>query len=117
MAVIVQTALAGVLDMTRTTLTAGPDTFTYVPNSGQVLEIANNTGGSLTVVIKGTAPSATFPVPGSGGTVVDLSAGKSIVVGINKSFRIALDSIASYLAGTGAVTVTGGTAAIATLVA
>lgn len=116
MAVIVQTALAGIVELVRTTLSAS-DTLTYVPNSGQVLEVANNSGGSLTVVIKGSAPSATFPIPGSGGSVVDLSAGKSVVIGVNKTFRVALDSISSYLTGTNVVTVTGGTAAIATLVA
>lgn len=117
MAVITQTVLnSGVLDCARTVLSAS-DTLTYAANTGQVLEVSNNTAGSLTVVIKGTAPSATYPVPNSGGTIVDLSAGKSIVVGVNKTFRISLDAISAYLAGTGSVTVTGGTAAIATLVA
>jgi hypothetical protein len=116
MAVITQTAIAGITDLVRTTLSAS-DTLTYVANSGQVLELANNTGGSLTAVIKGTAPSATFPVAGSGGTTVDLSAGKSIVMAAGKTFRVSLDSIASYLVGTGSVTVTGAATAVATLVA
>lgn len=116
MAVITQTALSGVTDMVRTVLSAS-DTLTYVPNSGQVLELANNTGGTLTAVIKGSAPSAAFPVAGSGGTTIDLSAGKSVAVAANKTFRISLDAIASYLAGTGQVTITGAATLVATLVA
>lgn len=116
MAVIAQTARAGIVDLTRTVLTAA-DTLTYVPNSSQYLEIANNTAGSLTVVIKGSAPSAAFPVPNSGNTTVDLSAGKSVVIAANKTFGISLDSIAAYLTGNGTVNVNGGTAAIATLTA
>jgi hypothetical protein len=114
MAVIAQTARGAVAELTRTVLSAS-DTLTYVPNTNQYLELDNNTAGSLTVVIKGSAPSAAFPVPGTGGTTIDLSTGRSIVIAASKTFGISLDSIAPYLAGTGVVTITGGTAIIATL--
>ena len=91
---------------TRVTASAS-DTFTYVPNTGQVLELHNNTVGSLTAVIKGTAPSAAYPIPGAGGTTVDLSAGLSVVVAASTSVFVTLDSHAAYLAGTGQVTVSG----------
>lgn len=114
MAAITPTARGSVFAVARTTLSAS-DTFNYVPNTNQVLELHNNTAGPLTAVIKGTAPSAAFPVPGAGGTTVDLSAGKSVVVGASSTYHVALDSIASYLSGTGVVTVTGAATMTATL--
>lgn len=83
------------------------DSFTYLPNTGQVLELHNNTVGSLTAVIKGTAPSAAYPIPGAGGTTVDLSAGLSVTVPASTSVFVTLDAHAAYLAGTGACTVSG----------
>lgn len=97
---------AAVVSATRVTASAS-DTFTYVPNTSQVLELHNNTAGPLTAVIKGSAPSAAFPIPGAGGTTVDLSAGLSVVVGASASKFVALDAHAAYLAGNGTVTVTG----------
>jgi hypothetical protein len=95
-----------VVTATRNTASAS-DTFTYVPNTNQVIELHNNTAGSLTAVIKGSAPSAAFPIPGAGATTVDLSAGLSVVVAASQTKFVALDAIAAYLAGTGVVTVTG----------
>ncbi len=116
MAVIAQTARSAVGELTRTVLGAS-DTLTYVANSSQILNLANGSGGSLTVAIKGSAPSATYPVAGSGGTTVDLTAGKSIVIANGKTFEVNLDAIAAYLTGNGTVTITGGTAIVATLTA
>lgn len=96
----------GVVTATRNTASAS-DTFTYVANTNQVVELHNLTGGSLTMVIKGSAPSAAYPVPGAGGTTVDLSAGLSVVVAPAASKFVALDSISSYLTGTGVVTLSG----------
>jgi len=106
MAALTATTRAGVTTASRNTLSAS-DTFTYVPNTNQVLELHNLTGGSLTAVIKGSAPSAAYSIPGAGATTVDLSAGLSVVVAASASKFVALDTIAAYLAGTGACTVTG----------
>lgn len=105
MGAITQTSRGSITQVARTTLTTS-DTFTYVPNTNQVLALHNNTAGSITATIKGSAPSAAFPVPGAGNTTVDLSAGKAVVVGVSQTFYLALDSIANYLAGNGTVTVT-----------
>lgn len=106
MAVLTATTRGAKITAARNTASAS-DAFTYVPNTGQVLELHNNTVGSLTAVIKGTAPSATYAIPGAGGTTVDLSAGLSITVAASASVFVALDAHAAYLAGTGACTVTG----------
>jgi hypothetical protein len=114
MATIAQTTRGGVVTVTRTTASAS-DTFTYVPNTSQVLELHNNTAGALTAVIKGSAPSAAFPVAGVAGNTVDLSAGKSVAVAASQTVHIALDSIAPYLTGNGTVTVSGATGMTITL--
>src|SRR5437764_10205995 len=79
------------------------DSFTYVPNTNQVLELHNNTAGSLTAVIKGSAPSSAYPIPGAGGTTFDFSAGLSVVVPAGTSTLVTLDAHSSYLAGNGTV--------------
>lgn len=82
------------------------DTLTYVAGTNQMVELDNSTGGSLTVVIKGTAPSATYVVPATGSTM-DLSAGLSIVLAAGVKKVVNLDKISAYLAGTGVVTLSG----------
>jgi hypothetical protein len=114
MASIASTTRSGVTLVSRTTATAS-DTFTYVPNTSQVLEIHNNTAGPLTVTIKGSAPSAAFPVPGVAGLTTNLTAGLSLTIAANATYHVALDSIAPYLAGNGTVTVAGATGSIVTL--
>lgn len=106
MAALTPTVRGALVTANRNTLSAS-DTFTYTPNTSQCLELHNNTAGSLTAVIKGSAPSAAFPVPGAGGTTIDLSAGLSVVVAANQSKFVNLDAHAAYLAGNGNVTVTG----------
>jgi len=100
MAVLTSTALQGVNGtVTATVNTASAsDTMTYVAGTNQLVELDNTTGGSLTVVIKGTAPSATYPVAGTS-TTIDLSAGLSIVVAAAAKKIINLDKITAYLAG------------------
>lgn len=100
--------------VTRITLTAS-DTFTYVPNTNMTLELHNNTAGALTPLIKGSAPSAAYPVPGAGDTTVNLNAGLTLSIGINQSQVVRLDSISAYLEGTGTVTISGGTGITAVL--
>ena len=114
MATLTSTQRGAVVSANRNTLTAS-DTFTYVANTSQCLELHNNTAGSITAVIKGSAPSAAYPVAGAGGTTVDLSAGLSVVVPANASKLVNLDSQAAYLAGNGTVTVTGATGMTAIL--
>lgn len=101
--------------MGRATLTSS-DTFNYVPNTNMILELHNNTAGALTPVIKGSAPSAAFPIPGAGDTTISLTAGLSIPVGINQSVAVNLDAIAAYLDGTGLVTITAGTGITASII-
>lgn len=114
MASITSTVRGGVALVNRNTATAS-DTFTYVPNTAQVLEIHNNTAGSLTVTVKGSAPSAAYPVNGVAGQTVNLSAGLSLTIAANSTYHVVLDSIAPYLAGNGTVTVAGATGSIVTL--
>jgi len=114
MAALTPTVRGALVTANRNTLTAS-DTFVYTANLSQCLELHNNTAGSLTAVIKGSAPSAAYPVAGAGSTTVDLSAGLSVVVPAGASKLVNLDAHASYLAGNGTVTVTGGTAMIGIL--
>lgn len=106
MAALSLTARGAKITAARNTLSAS-DTFTFVPNTNQVLELHNNTAGALTAVVKGSAPSASFPIPGAGGTTIDLSAGLSVPVAAGVSVFVTLDAHAAYLAGNGTVTVTG----------
>lgn len=100
--------------LTRVTLTAS-DTFTYAKNVGMVLQLHNNTAGALTPTIKGSAPSAAFPVPGAGDTTISLAAGLQLSLGVNQSQDIRLDAVAAYLEGNGTVTIAGGTGITAVL--
>lgn len=99
----------------RVTLTAS-DSFTFVPNTNQVLELHNTTGAPITAVIKGSAPSAAYAVPNAGTTTVDLTTGFSVTVPATTGAKyVQLDAIAAYLAGNGTVTITGATGALAVL--
>jgi hypothetical protein len=100
--------------LTRITLSAS-DTFVFVPNTGMILELHNNTAGALTPNIKGSAPSAAFPIPGAGDTTISLTAGLTVNLGVNQSAIINLDAVEAYLEGTGTVTITGGTGITAVL--
>ena len=93
---------------------AASDTFTYTPSVGMVAVFNNTTGGSLTVNLKGSAPSAAYPVVGTG-EVKDLTGGYSITVAAGAQKSINLDKIALYLAGTGVVTSTGAATLKATI--
>ena len=100
------------VNLTRVTLTAS-DTLTYTPGAKQMLVLTNPTASVVTATLTGTAPVPVFP-QGFGGSV-STSGGKAIAVPANGSTAIYLDSISAFLAGTGAVTVTGGTGAFAVL--
>jgi len=82
------------------------DTFTYVKGSGQLLELDNTTGGSLTLNIKGSAPSAAYVVPNTS-TTVDLSTGLNVTLAAGVKKIINLDKISAYLDGNGTVTLSG----------
>ena len=108
MAVLTQSTLysaAGVATATVNTASAS-DTLTYVAGSNQVVEMHNTTAGSLTLVIKGSAPSAVYPVPNPS-TTIDLSAGLSVVLAAGAKKLVNLDKISAYLAGNGTVTLSG----------
>src|SRR5437868_10860905 len=95
---------AAVVTANRVTLSAS-DTFTYVAGTGQILELHNNTAGSLTAVIKGSAPT-TVAIPGAGGATLDVSGGLSLVVAASQSKFVNLDAHSAYLVGNGTITVT-----------
>lgn len=82
------------------------DTLTYVAGTNQLVEMDNTTGGSLTLNIKGSAPSASYPVSNTS-TTVDLSAGLNVVIAAGTKKIINLDKISAYLAGSGTVTLSG----------
>ena len=109
MAVLTSTAFAsGIGAVLATVNTASAsDTMVYVAGSNQLVELDNTTGGSLTMNIKGTAPSAVYPINKTG-TTVDLSAGLSVVVAASAKKILNLDKISAYLEGTGTVTLSGG---------
>lgn len=115
MAVITQatgakTATAA-FNLTPTTLTAS-DTLTYVPGSGQVIQLYNTTGSIVTVTFTGDAPTPLNPT-GYGGSV-STSGGKAVAVPANGWTFLTLDSIGLFITGT-TVTVTGGTGVKAAL--
>lgn len=114
MAALTPTTRSAVTSAVRNTLTAS-DTFTYARDTNQVLELHNTTGAPLSATIKGTAPSAAYPIPGAGGTTADLSTGLVVNVPANASRIVHLDAISAYLTGTGVVAVTGGSTLIAIL--
>ena len=93
---------------------AASDTFTYTPSVGMMAAFRNTTGGSLTVNLKGSAPSAAYAVVGTGETK-DLTGGYSITVAAGAQKSINLDKIALFLAGSGTVTVTGAATLTATI--
>ena len=115
MAVItINTRTSAPVTLTVSTLTAS-DTLAYVPNASQVIEFRNTTASPVVVAIKGAGASAAYPIPGTAGTTVDLTGGKSITVPgvIGATVAMALDALPSYLIG--AVTVTNGTGLTATV--
>ena len=107
----VSTASAAIA-LTGTTLTAS-DTLTYVQGAVQRINLVNGTGSTVTVTFTGTAPNTVIPVTGYGS--VSAAGGKAIAVPANSTMHLNLDNISNYLAGTGAVTVTGGTGVTAFL--
>lgn len=107
MAVIGITSLDAIGAVTATVVTASAsDTFTYTKGAGMTIVMDNTTGGSLTLNLKGSAPSAAYPVVGTGETK-DLTAGYSVVVAAGQKKVLDLDKISAYLVGSGAVTCTG----------
>lgn len=107
MAALTPTSLItnGVGTTTVNTATAS-DTLTYTAGANQLVKLDNQTAGSLTVVIKGTAPSAAYVVPNTG-TTMDLSAGLSVAIPAGVCKFVNLDKIKAYLDGTGVVTLSG----------
>lgn len=114
-AVAITTRSTSPYALTKTTLTVGPDTLVYTPGTNQVLELENSTVAAITVTLLGAGASATFPVPGSGGTTINAAAGKAVIVpaavaSVPGTMRVNLDSLSAYLVG--AVTMTSGTAGV-----
>jgi len=108
MAALTSTTLysaSGVATATVYTASAS-DTMTYVAGTNQLVEMDNTTGGSLSLNIKGSAPSATYSVPNTS-TTVDLSAGLSVTVAAGAKKIVNLDKISAYLTGNGTVTLSG----------
>ena len=108
MAVLTSTSLSSATSVALATVNtaSASDTMTYVAGTGQLVEMDNTTGGSLSLVIKGSAPSAVYPVKDTG-TTTDLSAGYSVVVAAGAKKIINLDKIKAYLTGSGTVTLSG----------
>ena len=108
MAVLTSTSLSGATSVATATVNtaSASDTMTYVAGSGQLVEMDNTTVGSLTLVIKGSAPSATYPIKDTG-TTTDLSAGYSVTIASGAKKIVNLDKIKAYLAGSGTVTLSG----------
>lgn len=96
----------GSVNITRTTLTAS-DTLTFQQGGDQILFMYNTTASPITVTLTGTAPVSLSP-DGYGGTI-STAGGKAITVPASGSTHLELDDIWAFLAGTGVVTVTGGT--------
>lgn len=98
---------AGARTVVPNTLTAS-DTFTYKPGAGQVLMLRNTTAGGLTPNLIGSAPVAEAAPRGGS---VNYAAGLTLasIPATSGFVEIPLDSIAGYLAGSGIVTITGGT--------
>lgn len=107
----------GATTLTRTTFNA-TDTFTlaYVKGQNMQMSFQNNTAASITATLVGASSVASYVVPGTGGTTLSPapSAGKAVVVGANSSVEVSLDDIDLYLQG--AVTITGASTLIATVV-
>jgi len=108
MAVLTSTALqsaSGVVTAVVNTAAAS-DTITYIAGSNQLVELFNSGGASLTMNIKGSAPSAAYPIAGTS-TTTDLSAGLNVLVAAGATRIVNLDKIPAYLAGNGTVTLSG----------
>ncbi len=86
---------------TVTTLGAS-DTFVYSAGTGQILELTNGTGGTLTANIDGSA--ATTISPAGLGQTVDVSSGYNIALTAGQTKLVRLDAISVWLAGTIAMT-------------
>lgn len=107
MAALTTTSLAvNGLGTAAVNVATSSDTLTYAAGTNQLLELNNQTAGALTVVIKGTAPPATYAVPNTG-TTMDLSAGLSVAIPAGVCKFVNLDKIKAYLEGTGVVTLSG----------
>jgi len=96
----------GAVNVTRTTLSAS-DSLTFQQGSDQILLLYNTTASPVVVTLTGTAPVSLNP-DGFGGTI-STAGGKAVTVPASGSTLLELDDIWAFLAGTGAVTVTGGT--------
>ena len=112
MATIAKTSVAGSGDITVTETTLGAsDTFVFVRGKTKFLYLNNETAGPLTVTIDGDGATTQHA---SGVGQVDLTGGfvtAELAAGDVKI--IPLDTIASYLAGT--IAVTGGTGIVASI--
>lgn len=108
MAAIIQVDATGLptvpVTLTRTPLTAGTDTLTYVQGTKQQLVLWNTTAAPVTVTLVGSAATTVTP-PGYGGTI-SVAAGKAILVPLSATVIVDLDDIYAYLQGN--VTLTGG---------
>ena len=104
----------GATTLARVTLN-GTDSLTYIPGANQQLYLANNTGSPIgPVVILGSTAPATYIIPGTGGTTIAPSAGKSLgTIAANTTIEVSLDDISLYLQGS--VTITGGSGLVATI--
>lgn len=93
----------GAFAVSESTLTAD-DTLTINTAKKQLLVLRNDTGGSLTATLDGDG-GTTVTIPGVG--VVDVSAGKPIVVGAGLKVAVVLSTLSAYTKGV--VHLTGGT--------
>lgn len=115
MAALTPTTMQGGGQRTGTpnTLTAA-DTFTYVPNTGQLLLLYNPTGGTITPKIRGTD---TVNITGGGlGDQVLNPSQMDVAVPTLETVAINLDESRMYLTSvTNTVNITAGTSLIAVL--
>ena len=112
MATVTATSISvnGNVAMAETTLGAS-DTFAFTRGKTKLLILRNATGGSLTVTIDGDGATTQLA---TGVGSIDLTSGFSTgAIGAGIVHIIPLDSIASYLAGT--IAMTGGTGIIASI--
>ena len=116
-AITITANTVGATVLTRTTFNS-TDTFTlaYVKGQNMQMSFQNNTAAAITATLVGASSVASYTVPGTGGTILSPapSAGKAVVVAANGSVEVSLDDIDLYLQG--AVTVTGASTLIATVV-
>lgn len=113
MATIAKTTMGGPGQraLTETTLTGTADTFTYEPNTGQILLLRNPTGGALSPIIDG-ADGTTVQKPGIG--TVSVASGYAVgSIAAGAARAIPLDTISDYLQG--AISITSGTGLVAAL--